>query len=116
MTVDEVDRIAGGRVWTGKSAVKIGLADRIGGLEDALDYAALQIGAKTRKDVHVVIMPKPLTAIEKFMQLLQQEVFFRSHLKTQAEILETAKPYLAEMQILSDPQSFSVYSPVEIKP
>ncbi|MCB1680547.1 MAG: signal peptide peptidase SppA [Rhodospirillales bacterium] len=116
MSVQEVDRIAGGRVWTGKSAIKIGLADRIGGLEDALDYAATQVGGKTRKDIDVVVMPKPKTAIEKFVEMFQQQVFFRNDLKTEAQILKTVKPYMAEMGILSDPQSFSVYSPVEIKP
>lgn len=35
-----VDSIAQGRVWTGKRAVAIGLADKIGGLKDALDCAA----------------------------------------------------------------------------
>lgn len=38
--MDYVDSIAQGRVWTGKTAVAIGLADKIGGLNDALDCAA----------------------------------------------------------------------------
>ncbi len=36
----EVDRIARGRVWSGKEALKKGLVDRIGGLEAAIAYAA----------------------------------------------------------------------------
>lgn len=38
--LDYVDSIAQGRVWTGKRAVELGLADRIGGLNDALNCAA----------------------------------------------------------------------------
>ncbi len=36
----EVERIARGRVWSGKEALKKGLVDRIGGLEAAIAYAA----------------------------------------------------------------------------
>lgn len=37
---DKVHQIAQGRIWSGKEAVKIGLVDRIGGLEAAIAYAA----------------------------------------------------------------------------
>uniref|UniRef100_UPI00404B0E85 signal peptide peptidase SppA n=1 Tax=Flavobacterium sp. TaxID=239 RepID=UPI00404B0E85 len=40
MTTEQVDAIAQGRVWTGTDALKIGLVDKIGGLEDAIKYAA----------------------------------------------------------------------------
>ncbi len=40
MSVDSVDMIAQGRVWTGKSALEIGLVDEIGGLDMAIDKAA----------------------------------------------------------------------------
>jgi len=40
MTVDEVDRIAQGRVWSGVEAQKLGLVDDLGNLEDAIAAAA----------------------------------------------------------------------------
>ena len=40
MSIAVVDSIAQGRVWTGSEALKIGLIDKIGGLEDALAAAA----------------------------------------------------------------------------
>lgn len=40
MTFAEVDSIAQGRVWTGKEAVKNGLVDELGSLEDAINIAA----------------------------------------------------------------------------
>ena len=40
MTVEAVDSIAQGRVWTGTSALKIGLVDQLGGLDDAIRCAA----------------------------------------------------------------------------
>ncbi|KRD08108.1 signal peptide peptidase SppA [Flavobacterium sp. Root901] len=40
MSFDQVDAIAQGRVWSGSEAVKIGLVDKIGGLNDAIAEAA----------------------------------------------------------------------------
>lgn len=40
MTVEQVDNIAQGRVWTGSDAVKNGLVDELGGLDKAIAYAA----------------------------------------------------------------------------
>ena len=40
LPVEKVKKIAQGRVWSGKEAINIGLVDRIGGLESAIDYAA----------------------------------------------------------------------------
>lgn len=40
MTFAQVDSVAQGRVWSGSEALKIGLVDKIGGLDDALKEAA----------------------------------------------------------------------------
>lgn len=40
MTVAQVDSIAQGRVWSGTDALKIGLVDKIGNMDDALKEAA----------------------------------------------------------------------------
>lgn len=40
MTFAQVDAIAQGRVWAGSDALKLGLVDKIGGMDDALAYAA----------------------------------------------------------------------------
>ena len=40
MTVDEVDAIASGRVWSGGAAHRLGLVDKLGGLEEAIASAA----------------------------------------------------------------------------
>ena len=44
MSKDSVDAIGQGRVWSGVDAMRIGLADRKGGLHDAIDYAAEKVG------------------------------------------------------------------------
>ena len=71
MTVEDVDAIAQGRVWTGAEALKIGLVDEIGTIEDAIRYAAFCIdGVESLDDVQVTAYPKPLTAMESLLETL----------------------------------------------
>ena len=41
---DSVDAIGQGRVWSGADALNIGLVDTLGGLYDAINYAAARVG------------------------------------------------------------------------
>lgn len=69
MPVSEVDELAQGRVWSGADAVRIGLVDEIGTIEDAINYAALSIeGVTGIQDVQVVEIPKPQTALESLLE------------------------------------------------
>ena len=49
MTMEEVGIVARGRVWTGRDALEIGLVDEIGGIRDAIAYAAEKAGIKEQK-------------------------------------------------------------------
>lgn len=51
MTRDEVHEVAQGRVWTGQDALKIGLVDVLGGLEDAIKIAAEKAGLEKYRTV-----------------------------------------------------------------
>ena len=44
MAVESVDSIGQGRIWAGSRALRLGLADRLGGMADALDAAASLAG------------------------------------------------------------------------
>ena len=68
-TPEYVDGIAQGRVWTGTDALKIGLVDEIGTLEDALAYAASVAGDPEVGNWEIANYPKPLSTME---QLLRQ--------------------------------------------
>ena len=60
-----VEELAGGRVYTGAQAKEIGLVDQLGGLTDALDYAA-QTGSLT--DWEVRVFPEPRNPITAFFE------------------------------------------------
>ncbi len=56
MTKEKVNVIARGRVWAGSDALRIGLVDELGGLEDAIQYAAKVAGIDKSK-VNVLYYP-----------------------------------------------------------
>lgn len=66
MTIEEVDAIGQGRVWTGSQAIKLGLVDALGGIGDAVTSAAMLADAE---NYEIIYLEKELTAQE---QLLQQ--------------------------------------------
>lgn len=71
-----VDSIAQGRVWAGSDALEIGLVDQIGTISDAIEYAALSAKGDFGSDLsnwQIVEYPKPLTTMEKVMQMLNGE-------------------------------------------
>ena len=71
MTVEAVDEIAQGRVWTGAEALEIGLVDEIGTLEEAIEYAAMSIeGVTSVEEVQIAAYPKPKTTLETLLESL----------------------------------------------
>jgi protease IV len=67
MTVEEVDAIGGGRVWTGRQAKQRGLVDEIGGLQVAIRLAAEQGGIENPDRATVVHLPKPQNTIARLL-------------------------------------------------
>ena len=53
MSVDKVEPLAGGRVWSGTQAKRIGLVDEIGGLDDCLAMVAKKAKLDKYKTTHL---------------------------------------------------------------
>jgi len=58
MEVDELKKIAGGRVWTGRQAKENGLIDEIGGLDRAIELAKEEAAIPADEEVSVLHYPK----------------------------------------------------------
>jgi protease-4 len=58
----DIEDLAGGRVYTGRQALELGLVDKLGGLDDAIHDVAQQAGLK-EFDVRVVPRPKNLAEL-----------------------------------------------------
>ena len=72
MSVERVDEIAQGRVWTGSEAVRIGLADEIGTIEDAIDWAISSVEDYVDvAELEIAAYPKPMTSLEILLEQLQ---------------------------------------------
>jgi protease-4 len=67
MTEEAVNTIARGRVWTGTDALKIGLVDALGGIREAIEYAAKSSNLKDKR-----VLYYPLKKEDKFTELLEQ--------------------------------------------
>lgn len=64
MRYEEVHAVAKGRIWSGEKAIKLGLVDKIGGLEDALDSASKFANIE---DYKVIRYFKELDPLEVFI-------------------------------------------------
>lgn len=67
MTKEQVNVIGRGRVWTGRDAKRIGLVDELGGLKDAIAYAADKAGIKEVKTLYY-----PFVKADPIAELLEQ--------------------------------------------
>jgi protease IV len=64
MTPAAVDAVAGGRVWSGKRALEVGLIDRIGGLSDAVQEAQKLAKMDAKAKPELLYLPVRKTWLE----------------------------------------------------
>jgi protease-4 len=69
MTVADVDKIARGRVWSGRSALKLHLIDSLGGLSDALEEARKLARIPQSEKFGVRIYPQKKSFFEMISEL-----------------------------------------------
>ena len=83
MKTDEVEEIAGGRVWTGRQALDNRLIDRLGGLYEAVQQARRMAEMPDKSPLKLVREPqKPLSAqLLQAANPLQQVAYWRESLK-----------------------------------
>ena len=72
LPIEDVERLARGRVWTGEQAKENGLVDEIGGIGRAILYAKKEF--TTHGAAKVETWPKPLSMKDKILSLSKTEV------------------------------------------
>ena len=95
MTPEQVDEIGQGRVWTGRDALTIGLADAKGGLVDAIAYAA---SAANLDKYKIVQVPEQKSM---FAQMLSQ---FSGNNDGDVSVKTGIKEVDMLLDVLDDPQ------------
>ncbi len=73
MTVDEVETMAEGRVFTGEQAKEKNLVDSLGGFDDALAKAKELAGIAPEAKVSLVDFPQPMPFWQRFLQHRQPD-------------------------------------------
>lgn len=68
LTQDDIKRLGGGRVWTGRQAKENGLIDELGTLDDAIAGAKKLAGIDPKKQMELLVLPKPLSFLEQLME------------------------------------------------
>lgn len=66
LSLDTVESIAKGRVWSGKQALEHKLIDGLGGIEMAISEAKRLAGIPQSEEVELDVYPKPRTLLERF--------------------------------------------------
>lgn len=108
-----VRKLAGGRVWSGREAQKLGLVDELGGLAAATAWAAEAVGLE--RDYRVVEFPQPKTFAEMLGAWLGN---VRPPLASQRGIVSQVVNHLEEqaktLQQFNDPRGVYARMPLEI--
>lgn len=65
MTREELVKLAGGRVWTGRQAKAAGLVDELGTLDDAIAAAKKSAGIDPKQEMELLILPKGNSFLDK---------------------------------------------------
>lgn len=116
MSTEQVDQIAKGRVWSGKRAIEVGLADQEGGLMEALDYAAMIAGGQNRADVAIRLFPKPKTPLEQFLELINGEKgLLGERPDFQSAVFGLFKPVIKQVVMAQEPDKFMTYDAVNLR-
>ncbi len=111
MTVEQVNVVGRGRVWSGRDAKEIGLVDELGGLNDAISFAAKQAGIKETK-----VLYYPHVKEDKLGELIEQ---FEENEDIEAKISTPALPkelikYYEQLKQLESYQGIQMRMPYEI--
>ena len=92
-----LEQIAGGRVYTGQQALELGLVDKIGSLQDAIEHVAKQ--AKLEGDYAVRVVPRPKNFIEQLVEETSNggSPEDRRWIATGPSLVELAAPMLRDL-------------------
>jgi protease-4 len=107
MSVEEVKKVASGRVWSGLQAKENGLVDVLGSFDDAILLAAEKAGIAD--DFRVSVYPRQQPFMQELLGKLTEEVKVRF----EDPSLKMVKPYIQEIEKLNNMQGIQARLPFE---
>ncbi|MBS0264380.1 MAG: signal peptide peptidase SppA [Planctomycetes bacterium] len=115
MEHEKLEKLARGRVYTGRAALKIGLVDELGTLDDALAYTKQQIGLAADAKIELLNLPKATSPLESLLGPIDPNADARAAQAAVRSLLREISPELEQnvqalqvLQILSRERSLTV--------
>ncbi len=111
MAVEAVEKIAQGRVWSGKTALQLGLVDQLGGVKDAIKSAAKKAGLD---EYEVVYVERSLNVKELLLKRLDSQIktvleaFFVQQTHPVDGLVNILSRAVEEISLMNDPRG--IYS------
>ncbi len=115
LSVDEVKAIAEGRIWSGTEALEVGLVDKLGGLDDAIEHAVDIAGIKG--DWQLIQVPEETDATA-FIEKLLGGAPKNEPLGSEGSIsqkLRQMQRELSSLNVLNDPNGVYALMPLNFK-
>ena len=112
ISVSRADSLAQGRVWSGTDAVALGLADALGGLDDALSAAADLAGIDSYR---ILSLPQYKNGLEQLMDELGATATHSGNRAIEQVIGEDGILLLKEMQRQAQQQGVQARLPFQLK-
>ena len=106
MTTQQVDRIAQGRVWTGRQALSLKLVDKLGTLDDAIAIAATH--AKLKK-YDVTNYPEKASWMDQFLNATAKDDYMEQKLRI------ALGEYYAPLRFVSSLRSYDAKNCVQAR-
>src|SRR5271170_540788 len=100
-TVEAVDKVGKGRVWSGAQAKELGLVDELGGLDRALEIAKQLSNIPAGESVHIIRYPEEKSFFQQFFEREKDNNMSESqslesmlnHILSQMEPVQARMPY-----------------------
>ena len=110
---EAIDQVGQGRIWSGEDALKLGLVDKLGGIEEAIALAKEKAGIPPKEPVHIVMYPKPKTILQAFLEEKTDSlVRARERSEVPPELWQLYQEYEQVRPLVSEP--FSLYTPIRV--
>ena len=112
LTIPQVNAIARGRVWTGRDALKIGLVDELGGLTDAINYAAKNEGISNKKVLYYPL--KEDDPISELIEKIEEETTSKNSKASTIELPVEIMNYYNQLKNLESYSGIQMRLPYQI--
>jgi protease-4 len=101
MDVAQVEKLAAGRVYTGRQALRNGLIDELGTLDDAIAAAKELAGLDKGTEAELLILPKPKGVLESLVGPLEDRETLMPEFHSALPVPDALRAPLARLNLLT---------------